>query len=169
MPSVDLRTIDIALRYLLFDFQTDQLLNTKGTLNLNKAAASINISYEKKKILIGHFKRDVRGKLREYLAQKNRYAIEEANEGPKLVNLAKTSVDEIHLIILDLNIPLMPCAEIIKAIKALPFHRRVKFVVTVKNAQKEQLIPLVKMWVRDFLSEEATIEEIDRKIFAMGL
>lgn len=27
----------------------------------------------------------------------------------------------------------MPCIEIIKAIKALPFHRRAKFVVTVKK------------------------------------
>jgi CheY-like chemotaxis protein len=167
-PSVDLRTIDIAIRCLLFDFQTNQLLNTKGTLNLKKAAASINMSYEKQKILIGHFRSDVRGKFRNYFAQKNKYDIEEANEGPKLVNLAKTSTGEIHLIILDLNIPLMECMKVVKAIKTLPFHRRARFVILVKNAQKEQLLPLVKLGVRDFLSEESTVEEFGKKFGEIG-
>jgi HD-like signal output (HDOD) protein/DNA-binding response OmpR family regulator len=166
--SLDLRTIDIALRCLLFDFKTDQLLNTKGTLNLKKTANSINVSFERKKILIGQSRNDIRRKFRDYFVEKNRYEIEETNEGPKLVNLAKTSTSEIHLVIIDLNIPLLSSFEVVKAIMTLPHHRRALFVITVKNPQKEQLLPLVKLGLRDFLNEESTMEELAKKFTQIG-
>jgi CheY-like chemotaxis protein len=167
-PSIDLRAIDIAIRCLLFDFATDQLLNTKGTLNLKKAATSINVSFERKKILIGHANRDVRQKFKDYFIKQNRYDIEETNEGPKLINFAKTSTGEFSLIIIDLNIPLLPCLEVVKTIMMLPYHRRARFVITVKSAQKEQLLPLVKMGIKDFLSEESSVEEFSKKFHDIG-
>jgi DNA-binding response OmpR family regulator len=72
--------------------------------------------------LIGHFNSDTRSKLKEYFEQKG-YSVEEANEGPKVVNLAKTMKDELHLLIISLDIPLLSCTEIVKSIKMMPNHR----------------------------------------------
>lgn len=168
MYSIDLRTIDIALHCLLFNLSTDQLLNAKGSLALQKAADSLKISLEKRCILIGHFKSEFRDKLKECFNPTLGYSIEEANEGPKLVNLARTMKDELHLIVLDLNIPLLSCVEVIKSIKELPKHRRVRFVVTFANCEKAQLVPLVKLGVRDFINEESSPEQIQKKFQEMG-
>jgi HD-like signal output (HDOD) protein/DNA-binding NarL/FixJ family response regulator len=167
-PSLDLRTIDIALRCLLFDLSTDQMLNTNGTLSYKKNADSMKSNFDKKRILIGHVKSEIRSKIRNQFDEKNDCIIEESNEGPKLVNLAKTLTTELHLVIIDLNIPFLSCLEVIKSIMTLPYHRRAKFVVMVQNAEKEQLIPLVKLGIRDFISEDASAEEIAKKIGELG-
>lgn len=165
--SVDLRTIDLAIHCLLNNLSTDQLLNEKGSLALQKAADSLQIKLQKRNVLIGHFKSETRNKLKEYFEQKG-YFVEEANEGPKVVNLAKTKKDELHLLVISLNIPLLSSAEIIKSIKEMPNHRRARFVVTFANCDKEELVPLVKLGVRDFFNEETSMDQVFKKFHEMG-
>lgn len=166
--SVDLRTIDIALHCLIFDLSTDQLLNAKGSLALHKAANLLKINLQERGVLIGHFKSETKSKIKDYFEKSGGYSIEETNEGPKLVNIAKTMIIELQIIIVDLNIPLLSCVEVIKKIKALPHHRRARFVVTFTNCEKEQLVSLVKLGVRDFINDDLSIEEIAEKFRAMG-
>lgn len=166
--SVDLRSVDLAIHCLLFNLPTEKLLNEKGSLALQKAADSLNINLEKRNVLIGHFNSETRSKFSKYFEQKG-YNVEEANEGPKVVNLAKTMKDELHLLVIDLDIPLLSCLEIIKSIKVMPNHRRAKFVVTFASCEKEDLIPLVKLGVRDFLNEDTSIDQIFKKFQEMGL
>jgi len=166
--SVDLRSIDLAIHCLLYNLSTEQLLNTKGSLALQKAADSLHIRLEKRSVLIGHFNSDTRSKLKEYFEQKG-YSVEEANEGPKVVNLAKTMKDELHLLVISLDIPLLSCTEIVKSIKMMPNHRRARFVITFANCEKEDLVPLVKLGVRDFFNEETSMDQIFKKFQEMGL
>ena len=166
--ACDLRTIDIALRCLLSDFSTDQLLNTHGTLKYKKAAESVNITLQKRRILISHFNSVIREKIKTCFSGNDNYIVEETNDGAKTVNFAKTVTDEIDLLIIDLHIPVLSCSEVIKVIRMLPYHRRAKVVVMVSNVEKVQLIPLVKMGIRDFLSEEASEREMAAKFQEIG-
>ena len=76
--------------------------------------------------------------------------------------------DELHLLVISLNIPLLSCAEIIKNVKVMPNHRRARFVVTIANCEKEELVPLVKLGVRDFFNEETSMDQIFKKFQEMG-
>lgn len=167
MYSFDLRTIDIALRCLLYKLSTEKLTNGRGTLYFQKTVDSLKIIMEKKRILIGHFKNDIRAKIKECFSE-SEYFIEETNEGPKIVNYAKSLIDELQLIIIDLNIPMLSCIEVIRAIKVLPYHRRAKFLILFASCEKDQLVPLVKIGIRDFISEDASKEEIAKKLHEIG-
>lgn len=169
MHTFDLRTVDIALHCLLANLSTDDLCNDKGTLRLQKAADSLNILFSKRKVLIGNSKTDARAKIKAYFEDSEKYTIEETNEGPKVVNLAKTMTSELDLLIVDLEIPFQSSVEVIKNIKMMPLHRQTRIIITFKNAEKEQLVPFVKMGVRDFINEEASSQELARKFQGMGL
>lgn len=166
--SVDLRAIDLAIHCLLNNLSTDQLLNEKGSLALQKAEDSLQIKLRKRNVLIGHLNSETRSKLREYFEQKG-YSVEEANEGPKVVNFVRTMEDELFLLVISLNIPLLSCEEIIKSIKVMPNHRRARFIVTFANCEKKDLVPLVKLGVRDFFNEEISMDQIFKKFQEMGL
>ena len=116
---------------------------------MQKAADSLKIKLSNKNVLIGHYKSETRSKLREYFEQRG-YTVEEANEGPKVVNLARTMEDELHLLVISMDIPLLSCEDIIKSIKTMPNHKRARFVVAFANREKKDLVPLVKLGVRDF-------------------
>ena len=166
--SMDLRTIDLAIHCLLNNLSTDQLLNEKGSLALQKAADSLKIKLSNKNVLIGHYKSETRSKLREYFEQRG-YTVEEANEGPKVVNLARPMEDDLHLLVISMDIPLLSCEDIIKSIKTIPNHKRARFVVAFANREKKDLVPLVKLGVRDFFNEETSMDQILKKFQEMGL
>jgi DNA-binding NarL/FixJ family response regulator len=77
--------------------------------------------------------------------------------------------DELHLLVISMDIPLLSCEDIIKSIKTMPNHKRARFVVAFANREKKDLVPLVKLGVRDFFNEETSMDQILKKFQEMGL
>lgn len=69
-----------------------------------------------------------------------------------MVNFVRTMEEELYLLVISLNISLLSCEEIIKRIRIMPNHRRVRYVVAFDNCEKKDLVPFVKLRVRDFFN-----------------
>ncbi len=150
---VDLRNVDFVLAALLHDFPIDSSLNAMGALKPVKKISVAGKSKEKRRILVCHSKSDIRKIVRDAMEKYPETVMEEADDGLKAFNRARTTKEEIFLVIIQLCIPMMESFEVIKGIRELPNHKRAKFIVCFDTAQKEQLIPLVRVGVRDFIKE----------------
>jgi CheY-like chemotaxis protein len=124
---------------------------------------------EVRRILICHEKSDLRKLIRQAVERYSGVAIEESDDGQKAYNRARTMKDELFLVIVHLCIPVLDCSEMIRGIRELPHHKRAKFFVCFDNTQKEQLVPLVRVGVRDFVKESELDELLRIKLDGLGL
>jgi len=166
---VDLRNVDFVLAALLYNFPIESPLNTMGALKPIKKISVAGNSVEKRRILICHSKSDIRKIVRDLIELYAGVIIEEADDGLKSFNRARTTKEELFLVIVQLGIPLMECSEVIKGIKELPNHKRAKFIVCFDTAQKKQLIPLVRVGVRDFIKESDLEQQLPLKLESYGI
>lgn len=166
---VDLRNVDFVLAALLRNFPIESPLNTMGAL---KPIHKISVSGEAKdvrRILICHEKSEVKKLIRQAVEKYSSVVIEESDDGQKAFNRARTMKEELFLVIVHLRIPVLDCPEMIRGIRELPHHKRAKFFVCFDNTQKEQLVPLVRVGVRDFVKESELDEQLRVKLDGLGL
>ncbi|NLE00946.1 MAG: HDOD domain-containing protein, partial [Fibrobacter sp.] len=165
---VDLRTIDVAISCLLSDLPVDGLVNSYGVLKPLKNVSNPIITSKKRRILVANFQTECRKKFVSFLSSYSHLNIEEANDGIKALNLTRTQTEELSLLIISLEIPMLPCIDVIRRIMMSPYHRRAKFLVTMVNPEKEKLVPLIKIGIRDFIKEDITSEEFTAKLKTLG-
>jgi HD-like signal output (HDOD) protein len=161
---VDLRNIDIVLSCLLLEQNQDLPLNIYGSFKPIKNVAGDGTK-KKIKVLLAHSKTEIRTKIANALANQNTLSIEPTDDGFKAMNLAKTSKEELALVIIQLNISVTSCKEVITQIMTLPNHKRAKYILCIdETTTKEQLVPLVQLGIRNFIKESMTLQEIESKV-----
>jgi HD-like signal output (HDOD) protein/DNA-binding response OmpR family regulator len=166
---IDLRNLDFVISCLLLEKSKDLRLNAYGAFKPNSSIAN-DVQGRERRILVAHFKSKVRGKIGEILKDRKPIMVDETDDGQKAVNLARTSAGEYVLVIVQLNLALLMAAEVVRRIKELPNHKRAKYLVYIDaSTTKEQLIPLVKLGVRDFIREDVPDQELLQKLSGLGV
>jgi HD-like signal output (HDOD) protein len=166
---VDLRNVDMVLACMLRDQSKKPDLNVYGSFkSVNKLA--LDGKQAEIHVLIAHAKSQVRNKIIKLLNNQKHCIVEDTDDGIKAINLARTKSGEISVIVLQLNIPLAQCKDVVEQIKGLPTHKRAKYLICMENSTtKEQLIPLVKLGIRSFIKEEADDKEFSLMLAKLGL
>jgi len=159
---VDLRAVDMAVSMLISEpilppeLIVDNILRLPPQAAMSGAnrGASIGIA------LVATGRSEIREKITASLRDLP-VTIETTNEGPKAVNLAKTSTTEICMVIIDVKIPFLTPADIVRQIRAMPTHKRAIYLAVVGNIMtKEQILPLAQLGIRNFVKESSSPEEI---------
>ncbi len=159
---VDLRAVDMAVSMLISEpiVPPELLVDNILRLPAHAAASGKTNSRSLGLALVATGRSEIREKVKAAL-QGLPVTMEVSNEGPKVVNLAKTSETEICITIIDAKIPFLSPAEIIMQIRALPTHKRSLYLVIVGNVLlKEQILPLAQLGIRNFVKESSTVGEL---------
>lgn len=141
---LDLRCLEFGLLNIINDERYLLPVNDMGSLK--------NAEIKKRNALIINKSGNIRDSFTNILSKE--YNIENTTEGPKGLNIAKTMKTELHLAIIELSVGLMRCEELVRALKLLPQHKRCRYIITIDKPQKEHLIPIVKMGIKEFIHEQ---------------
>ncbi len=164
---IDLRNVDLAVACLINGLN-QPTLNEYGNLK-PAGAVTLKGAVVNKYALIAHADGTFRAKLEALISGRFAVEFDSTGEGPKALNLARTSPRELSLVIVDQSIPMLKCKDLIKGIKSLPNHKRAQFCVVVNEPDKKLLAPLIKLGVRLFITEQSTDSEIVERINRTGL
>ncbi len=164
---VDLRAIDMVLACMIYDQPLISPHNKFGAFKPMRTITVGGAPVDMRTILIVNDHSSFQKQCTQVVASAPTYRVEIANDGLKAQNLAKTATREIALVIIDVHIPIVSCAEVVKSIKMLPGHKRAKYLITFESAEKSELLPLVSLGVTSFIREKITDQDLGLKI--MGL
>lgn len=166
---VDLRNVDLVLANLLLETPMTEITNQIGSLRRVQGQTLDGEDSQAVQVLIVHSNKALRDRLAQDFKDFGIADVELTNDGPTAVNLARTRADEIDLFVIDMNVPRIKCPDLIERIKMLPGHKRARFLVTFVSATREDLLPIARLGVKNFIAEDSGLKEFADKLKEMGI
>jgi HD-like signal output (HDOD) protein len=152
---IDVRNVQLAMAMLLNDLPVSPELSSKGFLKKQK-------DFDSKGNIIGNIHamvlyntNEFKDTLQQVLTSVHFPSPDFVNEPSKAINHAKTAQNELHCIIIEAPVTDPDTSNTVAAIKALPTHKRARFIIVDKGLEKKEIEKLKLLKIQEIIHLDA--------------
>jgi CheY-like chemotaxis protein len=158
---VDLRNIDMLLACLLLGHPVDSATSEIGALRPIRSVSLAGRAPSGPAVVVVHAREQTRNRFLSMLKAAALTHVEETNDGLKAYNIIRTMKETVALLVVDIDVPVLACSELIRRVRALPTQKSAKFIVIYDTARREKTLPIIQAGASSFLHADVTEDDFN--------